>query len=381
MADLPYGNPLPPDFEDGKELSAEAFNAVKNYWVTDELPEEGPNGEDIVDGDVVFVIGDSPVGDSGLEGLGDWSILNDVEGNPYRYEFDVNNVTWVGYEWRGTTVDTAGSIDLEEGIVDMTLVGGGGCGGSDGWPGADQRGHGGGCVSGLRATTKGVKNLIAGGAVKGNRVAGGESSCDILVEKGAGGTWGNTSVGSQGVGDPGPGLQSDILGQTVRVLGQGGGDKILAPDRNAQAPTTHPGLGSTMIQRDPNQIDGGGGNWIPQGDALNISHPGPGSVIVSVPLDFDNVPSAKWTTGTSYFAVVEDGVVSEIVAEYVYGNGSRTVLPKKELVECHPGVAVGWSFDGSDFTPPSSSREISAEEWKAIIKINELQQELRSYDV
>jgi hypothetical protein len=64
MADLPYGNPLPPDFEDGKPLTAAQFNAVKNYWVTDVLPEYDPDDPDSVeiqDGDVVFVIGDEPV--------------------------------------------------------------------------------------------------------------------------------------------------------------------------------------------------------------------------------------------------------------------------------------------------------------------------------
>ncbi len=45
-----YGNPVPPDFNDGEELSAAEFNAVKNYWVTDELPDTAEDGE------VAFVI-------------------------------------------------------------------------------------------------------------------------------------------------------------------------------------------------------------------------------------------------------------------------------------------------------------------------------------
>ena len=47
-----YGGPIPPDFTDGEQLTAAGFNAVKNYWIVDELP------EDAEDGDVVFVIGD-----------------------------------------------------------------------------------------------------------------------------------------------------------------------------------------------------------------------------------------------------------------------------------------------------------------------------------
>jgi hypothetical protein len=45
-----YGKQLPPDFKDNEKLTAAEFNAVKNYWVTDELPDTAE------DGDVAFVI-------------------------------------------------------------------------------------------------------------------------------------------------------------------------------------------------------------------------------------------------------------------------------------------------------------------------------------
>ena len=39
MATL-HGAPLPEDFKAGDPLTADDFNAVKDYWVVDELPEE-----------------------------------------------------------------------------------------------------------------------------------------------------------------------------------------------------------------------------------------------------------------------------------------------------------------------------------------------------
>ena len=54
MATL-YGGAMPDDFVSGEELTATEFNKVKNYWIVDgDLPE----GPEILDGDVVFVLGD-----------------------------------------------------------------------------------------------------------------------------------------------------------------------------------------------------------------------------------------------------------------------------------------------------------------------------------
>ena len=58
MATL-YGGAMPDDFVSGEELTATEFNKVKNYWIVDgDLPE----GPEILDGDVVFVLGDAAVG-------------------------------------------------------------------------------------------------------------------------------------------------------------------------------------------------------------------------------------------------------------------------------------------------------------------------------
>ena len=55
MATL-YGGAMPDDFVSGEELTATEFNKVKNYWIVDgDLPE----GPEILDGDVVFVLGDT----------------------------------------------------------------------------------------------------------------------------------------------------------------------------------------------------------------------------------------------------------------------------------------------------------------------------------
>ena len=114
MATL-HGAPLPEDFEDGKELTAAAFNAVKDYWVVDELPDTA------VDGDVVFVIGDSPVGGSGeLPGVGGWADVTAVTGTGTKYEYTANGQDWSAFEW---TAD--GSVTTSEGLLDALLVSGG----------------------------------------------------------------------------------------------------------------------------------------------------------------------------------------------------------------------------------------------------------------
>lgn len=58
MATL-YGGAMPDDFVSGEELTATEFNKVKNYWIVDgDLPE----GPEILDGDVVFVLEVAAVG-------------------------------------------------------------------------------------------------------------------------------------------------------------------------------------------------------------------------------------------------------------------------------------------------------------------------------
>ena len=85
MATL-HGAPLPKDFEDNNPLTAAEFNAVKDYWVVDELPDTAE------DGDVVFVIGDKPVGGE-LPGLGGWATIEEVSGTFTKHIYG----DWVGY--------------------------------------------------------------------------------------------------------------------------------------------------------------------------------------------------------------------------------------------------------------------------------------------
>lgn len=108
-----HGGPMPPDFTDGEQLTATAFNAVKNYWVIDgELPE---NAED---GDVVFVIGEVTGGE--LPGIGGWSDITAVTGSGTKYSYTADGQDWSCFEWT-----TDGSVTTTDGLVDSLLVSGG----------------------------------------------------------------------------------------------------------------------------------------------------------------------------------------------------------------------------------------------------------------
>ena len=98
-----------PTVNDNEVLTAEKFNDATRFWVTDELPDDGK------DGDVVFVIGDSPVGDSGeLPGLGGWATIEEVSGTYTKHTYG----DWVAYEWTGD-----GEVTTTPGLVDSLLVG------------------------------------------------------------------------------------------------------------------------------------------------------------------------------------------------------------------------------------------------------------------
>ena len=119
-----YGAPLPKDFKDNDILTAAEFNAVKNYWVTDELPETAENG------DVVFVVESDPFDPNatpGLPGIGGWATITDVSGVYIKHPvYEDGGMDWVAYEWTG-----AGTLTTSGGLVETLLVSGGGGGFQD----------------------------------------------------------------------------------------------------------------------------------------------------------------------------------------------------------------------------------------------------------
>ncbi|MEK9805778.1 MAG: hypothetical protein VW551_05755 [Euryarchaeota archaeon] len=99
-----------PTVSNDEVLTAEKFNDATRFWVTDELPDSGE------DGDVVFVIGDSPVGGEELPGIGGWAELKEVSGTFTKHPYG----DWVAYEWHDN-----GFFSIDEGLIDYLVVGGG----------------------------------------------------------------------------------------------------------------------------------------------------------------------------------------------------------------------------------------------------------------
>ena len=252
----PYGSKLPPPFKENEVLTAAAFNAVKDYWVVDELPEDAPDTpeeEKIQDGDVVFVIGDSPVNNPDeLSGVGGWAKIDEIETPTNDIDpYESDGITWKAWVWENPRVltsdpsgvsasrDLMGSITLDEdgGLVEVLIVSGGGAGyGSSG-------GGGGGGVIATVVELKSGKNEIYVGSGSANADPGAGSSVGPVGIVGGsyrtpgdsgGGFSGinNTSPGAGAAGDtyldegsykPGPGFSLDwVDGSTVVEYGAGG---------------------------------------------------------------------------------------------------------------------------------------------------------------
>ena len=112
MATL-YGGAMPDDFVSGEELTATEFNKVKNYWIVDgDLPE----GPEILDGDVVFVLGDA-VGTPEAE-------ITAITGSGITHTYG----DFVAFEFL-----TSGTMTCTEGLVPEALIVGGGGGGGGGY--------------------------------------------------------------------------------------------------------------------------------------------------------------------------------------------------------------------------------------------------------
>ena len=122
MATL-YGGAMPDDFVSGEELTATEFNKVKNYWIVDgDLPE----GPEILDGDVVFVLGDA-VGTPEAE-------ITAITGSGITHTYG----DFVAFEFL-----TSGSLTCTEGLIPEALIVAGGGGGGTGVNSGQRAGGGG----------------------------------------------------------------------------------------------------------------------------------------------------------------------------------------------------------------------------------------------
>lgn len=305
--------------------------------------------------------------EDGLEGLGGWAEITEVSGSPKRYAYNdgpggVGGMDWVAFEW---TQDGELTTDAG-GLVDVLII----SGGQDGEPGNLGRpGAAGGVNYGvkklsgtsfdvevgdrtinIKGTLSRLGDFMAGITPPGSAYGGGGGIPQYGYGAGAGGCVGGHSGNTGGAG-----LVSSITGPPSIEYGKGGSWG------SSQSGAT-PGSGGDAIS----------GGAVGQGSA--------GVVIVRVPAEqAAGVDPGSWVTRSNHFAVVENGVVTETYTEHHYGNGTVSPLPQTDLIPCDAQVTEGYAYENGEFVPPPAP-EIPAAQQEILDKINELQQELRSYD-
>ena len=203
----------------------------------------------------------------GLEGVGGWATIEEVSGNPTRYEYPAGNPEWVAFEW-----DTAGTfanaLKVTSGLADVMVIGGGS--GSYATP-QHVPGVSGEVIRGLHVIESGDVSVGAGGAFDR---PGGTSSLGTLTTRPAAWGAGYTS-----------GITSEITGESV----------FYAP-YSGQAPG--PGQGG--------QTNGSGKTGI---------------VIFRVPVEYDNT-KGQGSIPASVRAAVDEAVdqAKETVKETIKRN-------------------------------------------------------------
>ncbi len=331
-----YGGPVGPDFTDNQELTATAFNAVKDYWIVDELPETAE------DGDVVFVVGE--VAGGILPGLGGWAEITEVTGSPKRYAYN-DDIDWVAFEWTDTS--KTHTLTVTEGLMEALVVGGG------------------------STNTNWYAN--SGGAKENLLIVNG--SYDIVVGYG-----GYPQMGSR-IGSSDPEAQQ-LLACTANVYGSGNTypSDNYSNDGIWKGTVSH--ITGVEIEYARGSFPGDKSNT--PGSAINTTvntTNNDGVVVVRVPAEqAEKVDPGSWVTRSNNFAVVENGVVTETYTEHHYGNGTTTPLPQTDLIPCDANVTEGYSYENGEFVSPPAP-EIPAAQQKILDKVNKLQEELRSYDV
>jgi hypothetical protein len=254
----------------------------------------------------------------GLPGLGGWAEITDVSGSPKRYAYpDPANPEWVAFEWTGD-----GELTTQAGgVAEMLLVAG---------AATDARGNGGSVVTGIHALQNGPNQVAVGVGGNGNgglpegqgkrSIVGPVATMPTAVCREVGGAFGSGGVVG---GDYSP-LSSDITGTTQTY----GAKKYGAQDY------------STTGFGDSHATSGIQGNS--------------GCCIVRVPAaQAEKVSSDKWVTRSNYFAVVENGVVTETYTEHHYGNGTVSPLPQTDLIPCDANVTEGYVYENGEFVPPA----------------------------
>ncbi len=172
-----------PTVNDNEILTAEKFNDATRFWVTDELPDSGE------DGDVVFVIGE--IAGGSLPGVGGWATITEVSGTFTKHPYD----DWIAYEW---TAD--GSVTTTVGLVDALIIGGGATENNE-------RGMPGSFIDGLVSfpgTPQNIKIGVNGGShnFPGQKTIVGDTTVQ------GGGTYPSLNVDNTTF----PGVNSDITG-------------------------------------------------------------------------------------------------------------------------------------------------------------------------
>jgi hypothetical protein len=319
MATL-YGGAMPDDFVSGEELTATEFNKVKNYWIVDgELPE----GPEILDGDVVFVLGDpfDPNATPELPGIGGWATIEEVTGTYNKYPYNDGVTDWVAYEW---TDD--GSVATTDGLLDVLLVGGGGWGRHGTPTGGEGGGNGATLVYGIfeQSYFGTSPHTITVGAAGTQAAWEGKDSTFGPIRSIGGTSTNNSGNGGDGAGGlhsgstGGAGLNYAITGTTMYEYSAGG---------NAGSP-----------QKDPITLGSGAGN---------AADAGSGAVIIRVPAA--NAQGVSETRhGWLNFATVENGVVTSVNKT----PDNLTYTAAADEVACGPEVSEGWNYDGSEFVAP-----------------------------
>ena len=290
-----YGGPMPPDFTDGEQLTATAFNAVKNYWIIEgELPLDGE------DGDVVFSVGD--VFTPELPGVGGWATILEVESPDIDVPIytDAEGIQWKTYIWENPRVMTAGgssnptrdlrgSITLaDEGLIELIVCAGGGSGFSNAGGGGA-----GGVIATVVYTPAGKHEIYVGSGSQSTGAGGGSSVGPIGMGGGSYRSSGDSGNGFSGVNattpgagaigspylnddsewEPGPGITLNWAdGETDITYGLGG--------QESTSPSQPPGYGT-------------GGTYQPTTDT-GAYYPGAnGVVLIRVPLNYSSSANVR----------------------------------------------------------------------------------------
>lgn len=233
----------------------------------------------------------------GIEGLGDWALIEEVSGTYTKHPHKAANGTdAVAYEF----IDD-GTVKTTDGLVETLIVGGGGSGDSFG-------GLGGAFVDGVVKVAAGANTVTVGQSVAGVNNFGTDS-------------W---------------------LGSTVAFGGRSNASHPSVVARKHTSSITGADVDYCMDRNGPTPANRGAGA-VAGVNALGSA----GVVIIRVPLSHaSNVTENfyRWLT----YATVTDGVVTSI--ERVPDNEPHTL--GSEWLPAHDGVQVGWSYTDGEFTPP-----------------------------